>query len=68
MAQKERFYEALKESMQRQLKITAADLADKLNLSRQVFTISYKAHDDADLLVKTSTRPVYWFPVTLEKV
>ena len=66
MQAKERVYEALKESCSGNRKITAADLADKLNLSRQVVSHYLTRLMEDGLAVKTSTRPVYWFPVTSE--
>lgn len=65
MQAKERVYEALKESCS-DGKVTAAELAQKLNLSRQVVSHYLTRLMEDGLAVKTSTRPVYWFPVTSE--
>lgn len=66
MQAKERVYESLKESCSNNGKITAAELAQKLNLSRQVISHYLTRLMEDGLAVKTSTRPVYWFPVTSE--
>ena len=63
MQAKERVYESLKESCSNNGKITAAELAQKLNLSRQVISHYLTRLMEDGLAVKTSTRPVYWFPV-----
>lgn len=62
MQAKERVYESLKESCSNNGKITAAELAQKLNLSRQVISHYLTRLMEDGLAVKTSTRPVYWFP------
>ena len=66
MQAKERVYESLKESCSGNGKVTAAELARKLNLSRQVVSHYLTRLMEDGLAVKTSTRPVYWFPVTQE--
>ena len=58
MQAKERVYESLKESCSNNGKITAAELAQKLNLSRQVISHYLTRLMEDGLAVKTSTRPV----------
>lgn len=66
MQAKERVYEALKEWCGDNRKITAAELADSLNLSRQVVSHYLTRLMEDGLAVKTTTRPVYWYPVAPE--
>lgn len=68
MQAKERVYEALKEFCGDNRKVTAAELADRLSLSRQVVSHYLTRLLEDGLAVKTSTRPVYWFPVTQEEL
>lgn len=68
MQAKERVYEALREICREDKKVTAAELADRLNLSRQVVSHYLTRLMEDGLAVKTSTRPVYWFPVAQEEL
>ena len=66
MQAKERVYESLKESCSNNGKITAAELAQKLNLSRQVISHYLTRLMEDGLAVKPVHGQCTGFPVTSE--